>query len=173
VTSNNSQLDVHHWILRWVASIIDAIIPFVVIGIIFNWVIAPALWTTRTEFLGVIYTTTYVATPLWASVLLSPLLSGLVWVLYSVICEVSWNGQTIGKKLLKLQVQMVNGNKINFAKSFTRNISKIYGLLLFIDWLLGIVTQGSDKRQRYFDRIAGTTVVALKHSLDVPPPPPP
>ena len=175
MTKNHSQFDTAYWIIRWVASIIDAIIPVIVGWVIFYLVIAPALWTTRNEIFGFGYGASFVATPLWGYLLLEPLLIGLVWVLYSIILEVSWNGQSLGKKLLNLQVQMVNGGKIDFAKSFMRNISKIFWLLLFIDWLLGVVTQGSDKRQRYFDRIAGTTVVSLKKAptAGAPPPPPP
>jgi hypothetical protein len=72
---------------------------------------------------------------------------------------------------------MVNGGKVDFSKAFIRNISKIYGLLLFLDWLLGIVTPGN-KGQKYTDRIAGTTVVSIKQAFaspttSSPPPPPP
>jgi uncharacterized RDD family membrane protein YckC len=168
MASNNSQFDVNHWIFRWIAAIIDSIIPFVVGYVIFYIILAPMLWTVNLGFLGA----KIVAVPFWAS-LLYPFIAGLIWVLYSAFMEASWNGQTIGKKVLSLQVQMVNGGKVDFGKAFTRNISKIYGLLLLIDWILGIATQGSDKRQRYFDRIAGTTVVSIKQATPPPPPPPP
>ncbi len=56
---------------------------------------------------------------------------------------------------------MINGGKVTFDKSFIRNISKIYWLFLFLDWLIGIVTAGT-KRQKYTDRMAGTIVVQTK-----------
>lgn len=158
MTANNSQLDMNHWLIRLVAAIIDAIIPFIA-GLLLFALINRASAAIQDFSL--------------APVFLYPVLQGLMWILYSMIFEVSWNGQSLGKKLLKLQVQMVNGSKIDYAKSFTRNLSKIYWVILILDWLLGVITQSSDHRQRYFDRIAGTTVVSLKQSLNVPPPPPP
>jgi uncharacterized RDD family membrane protein YckC len=89
----------------------------------------------------------------------------------------AYYGGTLGKKILGLRVQMVDGSKVTFEKAFIRNISKIYWLFLLIDWLLGIVTPGKDQRQKYTDRIAGTTVVSVKQTVfaatSQPPPPPP
>ena len=99
------------------------------------------------------------------------LIWGILAVLYFTIFDVSWGG-TIGKRVLGLQVQMLNGGKVPFDKAIIRNISKIFWPLLILDWLVGIVTPG-DKRQKYTDRIAGTTVVQTKQPLLVAPPPPP
>jgi len=73
-------------------------------------------------------------------------------------------------------VQMVDGGKVPFGKAFIRNISKIYWLFLLLDWIIGIATPGPDRRQKYTDRMAGTTVVSVKQpfvSAAPPPPPPP
>jgi uncharacterized RDD family membrane protein YckC len=94
--------------------------------------------------------------------------------IYFPFMEVS-SGATIGKKVMGLQVQMVGGGKITFDKALIRNISKIYWLFLLLDWIIGIVTPGPDPRQKYMDRVAGTTVVSTKQVFapTVPPPPPP
>ncbi len=83
---------------------------------------------------------------------------GLLSILYFIILDVFW-GATIGKRVMGLQVQTVKGGKVPFGKSFIRNISKIFRLFLFLDWLIAIVTAGPDKRQKLTDRWAGTTVV--------------
>lgn len=75
------------------------------------------------------------------------------------------------KKLLGFQVQMTNGGKVDFGKSFIRNISKIYPLFVLLDWIIGVVTPGVDGRQKYSDRIAGTTVVAIKQAFTATQPP--
>jgi uncharacterized RDD family membrane protein YckC len=85
-------------------------------------------------------------------------------VLYSVILEVSW-GATIGKRILGLQVQTVSGSKITLDKAFIRNISKIFWLFLILDWLVAVATPGADRRQKYSDRIAGTTVVQVSQAF--------
>jgi uncharacterized RDD family membrane protein YckC len=168
MANNNEQIDWSHWIYRLIALIIDSIISGIIGAIIFYVVLVPLFWTSTTIF-GITINTV----PWWASTFVLPLIYGIVLVLYSVIFEVTWNGMTIGKKLLGLQVQTANGGKVPFDKSFIRNISKIYWLLLLLDWLLGILTPGN-KRQKYFDRIAGTMVVQIKQSFgSVPPPPPP
>jgi uncharacterized RDD family membrane protein YckC len=76
-----------------------------------------------------------------------------------------------------LEVQLVKGGRISLDKSFIRNISKIFPLFLFLDWLIAVVTAGTDRRQKYSDRIAGTTVVQVSQPFQSmapsPTPPPP
>lgn len=163
-TSNsNEQIDLMHWIIRLVAYIIDSIIILIPTAIIYFIALVAIISTGFFALFGI-----------W---LLLPLILGIIEVLYFVILDVSW-GATIGKRVLGLQVQMTNGGKVTFDKAFIRNISKIFWLFLGLDWLIGILTPG-DKRQKYTDRWAGTTVVQAGKSPVVmtssPPPstPPP
>jgi uncharacterized RDD family membrane protein YckC len=157
-----------HWIYRLIALVIDSIITGIIGWIIYAVLLLPLLFT-QTTILGITVTTA----PWWAGVFLLPFIYGLILVLYSAILEVSWGGMTIGKKLLGLQVQTTSGGKVAFDKAFLRNISKIYWLLLLLDWLLGIISSGN-KMQKYTDRMAGTVVVQSKQPFgSVPPPPPP
>ena len=91
-------------------------------------------------------------------------------VLYAFVLDVSWGG-TLGKRVLGLRVQTVNGGRITYNQSFIRNISKIYWLLVLLDWLIGIATPG-DRRQKYTDRIAGVTVVQVSQAFTAVSPPP-
>ena len=152
-TGSSSQFDLNHWLLRLVAFIIDSIIIAIVASIIF---FAGGFW-------------------LWWAYLAFPFLFGILEILYFVFMEVNY-GATLGKRILGLEVQTVNGSRVTFDKAFIRNVSKIFGLFLLLDWILGIVTSGPDQRQKYTDRIAGTTVVSVKQafaSVATPPPPPP
>jgi uncharacterized RDD family membrane protein YckC len=83
------------------------------------------------------------------------------------------SGASLGKKVIGLKVQMLNGGKATFDKALTRNISKIFWPLFVIDIIIGFATPGPDPRQRYFDRVAGTTVISVKQPFAPPPPPPP
>jgi uncharacterized RDD family membrane protein YckC len=144
-----------NWLLRFVAALIDSI-PWVVIGLVLWWVLAQALT------LWLVYT------------FLIPILYGLFYVIYGTIMESSAMAATLGKRVMGLKVQMLSGGKAPLNKVLTRNISKIFWIIFLIDILLGIATHGPDPRQRYFDRIAGTTVVSVKQAIaNVPPPPPP
>jgi len=161
--STGQQVDMgNHWLLRIVAAIIDSI-PWAIIIIILFYAVFwrdPFYWRWAGWFGGVWW-------------LLWPLLWGIFWVLYCTVLEASSSGATLGKRIMGLKVQMLDGSKATFNKAFIRNISKIYGLILIIDWIIGIATPGPDPRQRYFDRIAGTTVVSVKEVFAPAPPPPP
>jgi uncharacterized RDD family membrane protein YckC len=161
-TGTSSQFDMNHWLLRLVAFIIDTIIIGIVAGIIYFVllifvVLAGGLWF------------------LWGPFLLLGFILGLLELLYFMFMDATYGG-TLGKRFLGLHVQMVDGSKVTFDKSFIRNISKIFWVFLLIDWILGVATPGRDQRQKYSDRIAGTTVVSERpafSSVSAPPPPPP
>lgn len=76
----------------------------------------------------------------------------------------------MGTRLLKLQVQMLNDGTVHFDKALIRNVSKFFGLVI-IDWIVAIATPGSNKHQKYTDRIAETTVVQVSQASPLPPPP--
>ena len=152
MTTDTGQIDWGHWLIRLVAFIIDSIIVSIVAGIIL--VIA----AFAVVFGGFGYYLVF-----W-------LIAGIIYVLYFTLFDV-YMGATIGKRLLGLQVQMVNGGKVPFDKALIRNLSKFFGLVI-IDWLIGILTPG-DKRQKFSDRYAGTIVVQTKQPFTTAPPPPP
>ena len=153
-TENMQQIDLSHWVLRLIALIIDSIIIGIVTWILATLIVIPLILTGAlySFWLGYGYT------------LLFPFFLGILEVLYFAILEVAWGG-TIGKRLMGLTVQMTNGNKVTIDKALIRNISKIYWLLLLLDWVVALVTPGEDRRQKYTDRIAGTTVVQTSNAF--------
>ena len=152
------------WLWRLIAYIIDSIIVGIVAFII-EFIIGIAIVLSGAFFLFVGYYFFFLA-------------FGLLSILYFIILDVVW-GATIGKRLMGLDVELEKGGRISYGKSFIRNISKIFILFLFLDWLIAIVTAGNDKRQKLTDRWAGTTVVQIKQPFQSstttasPPPPPP
>ena len=150
-----------HWLLRLVAFIIDSIILLVVAWIIAAFGLVGLLATDAFGF--------FFFGGIWLLILL---IYGIFAVLYFLVLETSWGG-TVGKRILGLRVQKVNGGNVSFGQSFIRNISKIFTLCLLLDWLIGVATPG-DKRQKYSDRMAGTVVVQGGQAFAsiVPPPSP-
>ena len=125
-----------HWIKRFIAIFIDAII------------------------LGIVSVIIGLFVPFWAfGWVVWPFLTGAIWLFYSALLEGSSGRATIGKKVMSLQVVAIDG-QMTLEKALIRNISKVHGLLLLLDWLLGFVTQG-DPRQRYLDRISRTSVTRV------------
>ena len=166
-TGNSSgQIDFNHWLIRLIAYIIDAIIIIIVSAII-ELIIAISIVLTGAFFLFVGYG-------------LFLFTFGILSLLYFIILDVAW-GATIGKRVMGLQVQTTSGARISIDKSFIRNISKIFWVFLFLDWLIAVVTPGNDRRQKLTDRWAGTTVVQIGKApiqimaspTESPPSPPP
>ena len=164
--SSTVQVDMGtHWLLRIVAALIDSI-PWAIIGWVFWWVL---VWNgTGAPLYGALAGIWWLV---W--IFLVPIFYGLLYVIYSTVLESSTSAATLGKRLMGLKVQMLNGSKAPSNKVLMRNLSKILWIIFIIDFLIGVATPGPDRRQRYFDRIAGTTVVNVKQAFDTTPPPPP
>jgi uncharacterized RDD family membrane protein YckC/ribosomal protein S27AE len=124
-----------HWFRRLGAAVIDGLI----VGVVYLLIALPL---------------SFLAFAWYAS----PLLFGLIWLLYSMLLETLF-GATVGKRLLSLRVVAIDGN-LDIMHCVVRNISKIYPLLFLLDVIIGGVTQG-DPRQRLFDRLARTTVTRV------------
>ena len=161
-TSSSGQFDLSHWLLRLIAYIIDGIITGIVASIIWFPISFAAAFSGAYLFF------------VWGWLGFS-FVWGVIQVIYFTILEVYW-GASIGKRVLGFQVQMVNGSRVQTDKALIRNISKILWPFLILDWLIGVATPGADRRQKYTDRIAGTTVVSIRQAFTAPPassPPPP
>lgn len=70
-------------------------------------------------------------------------------------------GRSIGKAIFNLRVVTVDGSRIDFAKAFIRNISKIYWLLLLLDVLVGLISK-TRRGQKYSDYVANTNVIKVE-----------
>ena len=130
-----------HWIKRFIALIIDSIILWVIASVVTFFVLLGTL-NLDIPFL-------------WSGFV--PFFSGIMLFIYAFIMEASPGGATIGKKIMDMRVISTDG-PMTAGKAAIRNISKIYWLFLFLDWLIGFVSEG-DPKQRFMDRHAGTTVI--------------
>ena len=66
----------------------------------------------------------------------------------------------MGKRLFGLKVTSLQG-EMTGSKALMRNLSKIHILFFVFDLLAGALMEG-DPKQRYMDRVAGTTVVTVQ-----------
>jgi uncharacterized RDD family membrane protein YckC len=78
---------------------------------------------------------------------------------YFTLFETFWNGQTPGKKLLKIRVIQQSGRQITFFEAMTRNLLRIVDMFPGF-YLVGVITMLSNhQHQRLGDLAAGTLVV--------------
>ena len=117
-------------------------------------------------------------------------------VIYTLLSEMLMNGQTLGKKLMKLKVIKIDGFQASNSDFIIRwffRLVDIYGfiimfilltgfseligggffdvllsIVLFISPIAGFITIiASKNKQRFGDMIAGTAVVSLKNSTNI------
>jgi uncharacterized RDD family membrane protein YckC len=97
--------------------------------------------------------------PKWALALL--IVAGfLIWSGYFVLFEWAWNGQTPGKRWLRLRVIREDGRPITFWEAAARNLVRIFDMLPSTLYSVGLVAVFiSSRDQRVGDMVAGTVVV--------------
>jgi len=134
-----------YWLERVIAFIIDAVIVYLALGILaiayaLPYFLISGINTMATMFAGVF---SFVA--------------GIVLVIYFTLFE-NLAGTSLGKRAMGLFVQARSGKNPTLVEAFTRNVSKIYWLLLFLDIIVGLATT-KGYTQKFSDRFVGTSVV--------------
>ena len=88
-------------------------------------------------------------------------------ILYSLIFETLLDGQTLGKRILKIKVVKIDGYQASLADFLIRWFFRIIDINLMsgVVALVAIITSG--KNQRLGDMTAGTSVIALKNNVNI------
>ena len=122
------------WLRRLVAIIIDALIIYIPI-----MAMTSIAWSMG--FLGQVP---------WV-------ISGSLLVLYTALFE-SEIGYTIGKRIMGLEVVSLDPRPYDLRRAIIRNITKIHGIFLIIDLLLGVLAEDRTN-MRYLDTVVAAEVV--------------
>ncbi|WP_299555657.1 RDD family protein [Seonamhaeicola sp.] len=88
-------------------------------------------------------------------------------IFYSLIFETLLDGQTIGKRILKIQVVKIDGYQASLADFVIRWFFRIVDLNILSGVVALIAIIMSDKNQRLGDMTAGTSVIALKNKVNI------
>lgn len=97
--------------------------------------------------------------PRWLQALLIVLVFAL-WFGYFVLFEWRWNGQTPGKRLLKLRVIREDGRPVTFWEAAVRNLLRSFDMMPAPFYSVGLIAVFcSAQDQRVGDMFAGTVVV--------------
>ena len=87
--------------------------------------------------------------------------------LYSITLESIFEGQTLGKKVLKIKVVKIDGYQAGFGDYLIRWFFRLVDISIF-GGLLGLITIiTSKKAQRLGDMAAGTAVITLKNKINI------
>ncbi|MDI9366576.1 MAG: RDD family protein [Flavobacterium sp.] len=80
-------------------------------------------------------------------------------IFYSLLSEVLMNGQTIGKRVMKIKVISINGNQPSFSQYLMRWLFRMIEVWILFGVVGVIMIAVSEKRQRLGDIVAGTTLI--------------
>lgn len=85
--------------------------------------------------------------------------------IYSLVLESLWEGQTFGKKLMKIKVIKIDGYQASFVDYLIRWMFRIIEFNIAIIGLLALIF--SKTNQRLGDMAAGTAVISLKNNINI------
>lgn len=84
--------------------------------------------------------------------------------LYHLLCETFLNGQSFGKKIVKIKVIRLDGTQPGFGSYLIRSLFRLIDV--FLSPVVSIITiAASLKSQRFGDMAAGTTVIQLSKPI--------
>lgn len=84
--------------------------------------------------------------------------------LYPVFFEIYFQGQTPGKKMMKIQVLLIDGTMVNWGASLLRNLLRTVDFLPFF-YALGVATMLMSKDFRRLGDLVANTIVVYKREL--------
>lgn len=85
-----------------------------------------------------------------------------LFVFYDLICESLMNGQSIGKRIIKIKVISLDGRRPTFSQYLLRWLFRIVDFSLSFQLCGLICVAVSEKQQRVGDMVAGTTLIKTK-----------
>lgn len=93
----------------------------------------------------------------------SVIATGIVWlalfVFYDLIAEMFFNGQSIGKRIMKIKVVSLNGARPSVGQYMLRWLFRVVDCFVTFGALAVVTVALTDDKQRTGDMIAGTTLI--------------
>ncbi|WP_139957593.1 RDD family protein [Flavicella sediminum] len=88
-------------------------------------------------------------------------------IVYTLVLESLLSGQTIGKRIVRIQVVKIDGYQASFLDFFIRWVMRIVDINLF-SGIVALVSIGSTKyHQRVGDIASGTAVITRKNKINI------
>lgn len=86
---------------------------------------------------------------------------------YDLVCEMFFNGQSLGKKIMGIRVISLNGEQASFGQYLIRWLFRLVDFTFTSGLCALIMVAATERRQRLGDMIAGTTLVKTKPRTNI------
>jgi uncharacterized RDD family membrane protein YckC len=116
---------------------------------------------------AVIFTYIFIGDRMKDMVVLYFVLLALPAVCYDLLCEISMDGQSLGKKLIGIKVVKLDGTPPSVGSYLLRWILRIVDISFLGGTIAVLAILINGKGQRLGDIAAGTTVIRLKQSVKI------
>ena len=88
--------------------------------------------------------------------------------LYDLLFEILMDGQTPGKKVMKIKVESLDGDSLTIGACFIRWLFRMVDFFPLTYYLIGVITIAVSKNsQRIGDILAKTTVIKVKNLVEL------
>jgi len=91
----------------------------------------------------------------------------ILFVFYDLLCELYFNGQSIGKRVMKIKVISIDGSRPSFGQYIIRWLFRIVDFSIGSGIVALIAVAVSDKKQRVGDMVAGTTLIKTRPRIQM------
>jgi uncharacterized RDD family membrane protein YckC len=94
------------------------------------------------------------------TIIIAVIVYAVLFVFYDLVFEIFMNGQSIGKRIMKIKVISLDGGQPRVGQYFMRWLFRIVDFLLTWPGLVALITAAvNDKTQRVGDIVAGTILI--------------
>ncbi|NME72636.1 RDD family protein [Flammeovirga aprica] len=131
------------------------------------WVIDALLLVSIVYFPYVLFDELYSIIDTWVYV------AGGVFMIYNLLCEVFFEGQSLGKRVMKIRVVSMDGSAVKFSQYIIRWIFRLIDITLLQGAVAVYTILLKGKGQRLGDILAGTIVISeereiKQYNFDIP-----
>ncbi len=136
-----------------------------ILATLLDWLVLLAYWLLLNTIFDLLPWPPFMGSPMRDYITATDRLAYLPIMLYPLLMELFFNGQSLGKYALKIRVVRLDGQPPSTADYFSRWMFRIIDIILlpFIPGIVAIISIAVSKNgQRLGDIVAHTTVIKLK-----------